>query len=49
MANPIIAFLYNDLHNFIEAIIFNTFSLLDHDCQVPVDKQGSVKVLPHHL
>ena len=22
---------------------------LDHDCQVPVDKHGSVKVLPHPL
>ena len=29
--------------------IFNNFSLLDHDCQVPVDKHGSVKVLPHPL
>ena len=48
-AKPILAFLCDGSSHFIKAIIFNNFSLLDHDCQVPVDKHGSVKVLPHPL
>ena len=48
-AKPILAFFVWWSSHFIKAIIFNNFSLLDHDCQVPVDKHGSVKVLPHPL
>ena len=44
-AKPILAFLWNDLH--ISSKI--NFTLLDYDCPLPVDKHGSVKVLPHPL
>ena len=45
-AKPILAFLCDNLHISPKLLALITS---DHDCPVPVDKHGSVKVLPHPL
>ena len=32
---------------FSQSYYIQQFLTIDHDCQVPVDKDGSVKILPH--